>query len=43
MVTLKQLAKELKLSTSTVSKALHDSYEINVKTKKSVIGYRGRS
>ena len=31
-VTLKQLAQELGLSISTVSKALKDSYEINEKT-----------
>ena len=31
-VTLKQLAKELGLSISTVSKALKNSYEINDKT-----------
>ena len=31
-VTLKQLAQELNLSISTVSKALKNSYEINEKT-----------
>lgn len=36
MVTLKQLSKELGVSISTVSKALQDSYEINVETKKRV-------
>ncbi len=35
-VTLKQLATELGLSVSTVSRALTDSYEINVETKKRV-------
>ena len=35
-VTLKQLAKELGLSISTVSKSLNDSYEINEKTIKRV-------
>lgn len=33
MVTLKDLAKELKLSISTVSKSLNDSYEISEETK----------
>ena len=32
MITLKELAKELKVSVSTVSKALHDSPEISVQT-----------
>lgn len=36
MVTLKQLSQELGVSISTVSKALQDSYEINVETKKRV-------
>lgn len=35
-VNLKRLAKELNLSISTVSKALRDSYEIGVETKKKV-------
>jgi LacI family transcriptional regulator len=35
-VTLKQLASKLGLSVSTVSRALTDSYEINVETKKRV-------
>lgn len=35
-VTLKQLAQKLGLSVSTVSRALTDSYEINVETKKRV-------
>lgn len=38
-MTLRDLAKALKLSTSTVSKALRDSYEIGDKTKKKVINY----
>ena len=36
MITLKDLAKELQLSVSTVSKALNDSYEISDATKKKV-------
>jgi len=35
-VNLKQLAAELQLSTSTVSRALHDSHEISIDTKKRV-------
>ncbi|MDA9555662.1 LacI family transcriptional regulator, partial [Pelobium sp.] len=35
-ITLKQLAEELGLSVSTVSRALTDSYEINIETKKRV-------
>ncbi|MCD0488738.1 LacI family transcriptional regulator [Pedobacter sp. MC2016-14] len=35
-VNLKQLAAELQLSTSTVSRALHDSHEISIETKKRV-------
>jgi len=38
-MTLRDIAKALKLSTSTVSKALRDSYEISDKTKKKVISY----
>lgn len=38
-MTLRDLAKALKLSTSTVSKALRDSYEIGDKTKRKVINY----
>ncbi len=34
---IKELARELKLSVSTISKALHDSYEISEETKKRVI------
>lgn len=36
-VNIKYLAKELKLSVSTVSRALHDSYEISSKTKEKVL------
>lgn len=36
-VNLKQLAKELKLSISTVSRALSDSYEISLATKQKVL------
>ena len=35
-ITLKELANQLDLSVSTVSRALTDSYEINIKTKKRV-------
>jgi DNA-binding LacI/PurR family transcriptional regulator len=38
-VTIKDIAKALNLSTSTVSRALRDSYEISAKTKKRVIEY----
>ncbi|MBP3944578.1 LacI family DNA-binding transcriptional regulator [Sphingobacteriaceae bacterium WQ 2009] len=38
-VTLKSLAKDLGLSTSTVSKALSDSYEISSETKKRVLAH----
>lgn len=37
--TLKDIAKALNLSTSTVSRALRDSYEISAKTKERVIEY----
>jgi LacI family transcriptional regulator len=36
-ITIKELAGELKLSVSTVSKALNDSYEISDKTKRRVL------
>ncbi len=36
-INLKRLAKDLNLSVSTVSKALHDSYEISPDTKKRVL------
>jgi LacI family transcriptional regulator len=36
-VNIKELANELQLSVSTVSKALHDSYEISDKTKQRVL------
>jgi LacI family transcriptional regulator len=38
-VTIKDIAKALGLSTSTVSRALRDSYEISPETKKTVIEY----
>lgn len=38
-VTIKDIAKALGLSTSTVSRALRDSYEISPETKKLVIDY----
>ncbi|WP_421795724.1 LacI family DNA-binding transcriptional regulator [Haliscomenobacter sp.] len=38
-VTIKDIAKALKLSTSTVSRALRDSYEINAETKRIVQEY----
>lgn len=38
-ITIRDIAKELHLSVSTVSKALRDSYEISEKTKKLVLGY----
>lgn len=38
-ITIKDIAKALNLSTSTVSRALRDSYEINPETKKLVIEY----
>ena len=38
-VTIKDIAKALNLSTSTVSRALRDSYEINPETKRLVQEY----
>lgn len=38
-VTIKDIAKALNLSTSTVSRALRDSYEINPETKQLVLEY----
>ena len=38
-ITIKDIARELGLSVSTVSKALSDSYEISDKTKKLVVEY----
>lgn len=38
-VTIKDIAKALGLSTSTVSRALRDSYEISPETKKIVLEY----
>lgn len=37
MITLKELAKRLNLSTATVSRALHDSHEISTETKSRVL------
>ena len=38
-ITIKDIAKALNLSTSTVSRALRDSYEINPETKRLVLDY----
>ncbi len=38
-VTIKDIAKALNLSTSTVSRALRDSYEINPETKQMILEY----
>lgn len=38
-ITIKDIARALNLSTSTVSRALRDSYEINPETKKTVLAY----
>ena len=38
-VTIKDIARALGLSTSTVSRALRDSYEISTETKKIVLEY----
>src|SRR5215217_857598 len=38
-VTIKDIAKDLNLSTSTVSRALRGSYEISAETKKQVLEY----
>lgn len=38
-ITIKDIAKALGLSTSTVSRALRDSYEISPQTKELVIKY----
>lgn len=38
-ITIRDIARELQLSVSTVSKALRDSYEISEKTKKLVLEY----
>lgn len=38
-ITLRDIAKALNLSTSTISKALNDSYEIGEETKKKVMAY----
>lgn len=42
VITLKDIAKALGLSTSTVSRALRDSYEISERTKKRVLEYAER-
>ena len=36
-VTIKDIAKQLNLSTSTVSRALRDSHEIGIETKRKVL------
>ena len=41
-ITIKDIARALNLSTSTVSRALRDSYEINAETKRLVIEYAER-
>lgn len=41
-LTIKDIARALNLSTSTVSRALRDSYEINAETKRLVIEYAER-
>lgn len=41
-VTIKDIAKALGLSNSTVSRALRDSYEISIETKKTVLEYAER-
>src|SRR5699024_6869204 len=38
-ITIKDIAKALNVSTSTVSKALSDSYEISDKTKRMIVTY----
>ena len=38
-ITIKDIARALNLSTSTVSRALRDSYEISPETKKMVLEY----
>lgn len=38
-ITIKDIARELNLSTSTVSRALRDSYEISTETKEKVLAY----
>ena len=38
-ITIKTIAKELGVSTSTVSKALKDSHEISIETKKKIQAY----
>lgn len=38
-ITIKEIAKALDLSISSVSKALNDSYDISAATKKRVLAY----
>jgi LacI family transcriptional regulator len=38
-INIRKIAKDLNLAVSTVSKALHDSYEISTETKKRVLTY----
>ena len=38
-ITIKTIAKELGVSTSTVSKALRDSHEISIETKEKIKAY----
>lgn len=38
-ITIRDIARALSLSTSTVSRALRDSYEINPETKRLVLEY----
>ncbi len=42
VITIKDIAKALNLSTSTVSRALRGSYEINPETKRLVMEYAER-
>ena len=42
VITIKDIAKVLNLSTSTVSRALRGSYEINAETKRLVMEYAER-
>jgi LacI family transcriptional regulator len=41
-ITIKDIAKALGLSTSTVSRALRDSQEISAETRKLVLEYAGK-
>lgn len=42
VITIKDIGKALNLSTSTVSRALRGSYEINAETKRLVVEYAER-